>query len=73
MKWARTTARSPYMEYAKLHSGARYNLAASGVASYPLSELPVRSKTCRSMVKPYTAMLHCRSDWHVRMMSRRSA
>jgi aspartate/methionine/tyrosine aminotransferase len=44
MNWARTTARSPYMEYAKLHSGARYNLAASGVASYPLSELPVELK-----------------------------
>lgn len=44
MNWSRTTARSPYMEYAKLHSGARYNLAASGVASYPLSELPVELK-----------------------------
>lgn len=30
------------MEFAKLHSEAPYNLAASGVASYPLSELPVQ-------------------------------
>jgi aspartate/methionine/tyrosine aminotransferase len=30
------------MEWAKLRSGARYNLAASGVMSYPLAELPVR-------------------------------
>jgi hypothetical protein len=30
------------MEFAKLRSGARYNLATSGVLSYPLSELPVR-------------------------------
>jgi DNA-binding transcriptional MocR family regulator len=30
------------MHFAKLHSGARYNLAASGVANYPLSELPVQ-------------------------------
>lgn len=29
------------MEFAKLRSGARYNLAASGIASYPLSELPL--------------------------------
>jgi aspartate/methionine/tyrosine aminotransferase len=39
---SRTGARSPYMEFAKLHSDARYNLAASGVASYPLSALPVQ-------------------------------
>lgn len=41
MKEFRTTARSPYMEFAKLRSEARYNLAASGIASYPLSQLPV--------------------------------
>ena len=35
------TLRSPYMEWAKLHSGARYNLATSGVMNYPLAELPV--------------------------------
>jgi aspartate/methionine/tyrosine aminotransferase len=33
---------SPYMEWAKLSSTATYNLASSGVMSYPLSELPVR-------------------------------
>jgi hypothetical protein len=30
---------SPYMEYAKLHSSAKYTLASSGVMAYPLSEL----------------------------------
>jgi aspartate/methionine/tyrosine aminotransferase len=30
------------MEWAKLHSTARYNLATSGMMSYPLAELPVR-------------------------------
>ena len=33
---------SPYMEWAKLYSVAKYNLATSGVMNYPLSELPVR-------------------------------
>jgi len=32
---------SEYMPWAKLHSSARFNLATSGVASYPLSELAV--------------------------------
>jgi aspartate/methionine/tyrosine aminotransferase len=30
------------MEWAKLHSGGRFNLASSGVVEYPLSDLPVR-------------------------------
>jgi APA family basic amino acid/polyamine antiporter len=34
-------ARSGYMEWAKTRSQARYNLATSGVAHYPISELPV--------------------------------
>jgi len=38
----RTHSRSPYMEFAKLRSGAKYNLATSGVMNYPLAELPVR-------------------------------
>lgn len=42
MTLSRTTARSPYMEYAKLRSEARFNLASSGVMGYPLAELPVR-------------------------------
>src|SRR5581483_7183247 len=42
MRNPRTSARSPYMEFAKLRSSARFNLATSGVMSYPLSELPVR-------------------------------
>lgn len=42
MSAPRTRSRSAYMEWAKLRSGARYNLAASGIMSYPLSELPVR-------------------------------
>jgi len=33
---------SPYMEWAKLSSGAKYNLATSGMMNYPLAELPVR-------------------------------
>src|SRR5580765_8566785 len=41
MKFLRSTAYSPYMEWAKLHSTARLNLSTSGVASFPLSELGV--------------------------------
>jgi len=33
---------SPYMEFAKLRSSAKYNLATSGIMSYPLAELPVK-------------------------------
>jgi aspartate/methionine/tyrosine aminotransferase len=33
---------SDYMEWAKLHSGARFNLASSGVAAFPLAELGAR-------------------------------
>ena len=32
---------SHYLAWAKLHSNARFNLAASGVLDYPLAELPV--------------------------------
>jgi aspartate/methionine/tyrosine aminotransferase len=32
---------SSYLEWAKLHSGSKYNLATSGMLSYPLAELPV--------------------------------
>jgi len=38
---SRTQSNSPYMQFAKLRSGAKYNLAASGIMGYPLSELPV--------------------------------
>jgi hypothetical protein len=38
----RSHAVSRYLAWAKLHSNARFNLAASGVLDYPLSELPVR-------------------------------
>jgi aspartate/methionine/tyrosine aminotransferase len=38
----RSKMSSAYMEWAKLSSPARYNLAVSGVANYPLRELPVR-------------------------------
>ncbi|HEV2117602.1 MAG TPA: aminotransferase class I/II-fold pyridoxal phosphate-dependent enzyme [Terriglobales bacterium] len=41
MKQPRGTIHSPYMEWAKLCSAATYNLATSGVASYPLAELGV--------------------------------
>lgn len=37
----RSTIYSPYMEFAKLRAAARYNLATSGIMSYPLAELPV--------------------------------
>ena len=39
MTSTRATARSPYMEWAKLHSSAKFNLATSGMASLPLAEL----------------------------------
>ena len=39
---SRTQSGSPYIQFAKLRSGAKYNLASSGVMSYPLAELPVR-------------------------------
>ena len=39
---SRTKSGSPYMQFAKLRSNAKYCLAASGVMSYPLAELPVR-------------------------------
>lgn len=35
------TYSSPYMEWAKLHSGSKYNLASSGVRWYSLKDLPV--------------------------------
>ncbi len=38
----RTQSRSPYMEFAKLRSGARYTLSSSGIMNFPLAELPVR-------------------------------
>src|ERR1700683_4945001 len=34
----RSRMHSPYMEWAKLHSAARFNLASSGVASFPLAD-----------------------------------
>ncbi len=37
----RTTIYSPYMEFAKLRSSSRFNLATSGIMGYPLFELPV--------------------------------
>ena len=42
MNTLQTEAVSHYLAWAKLHSNARFNLAASGVLDYPLSELPVR-------------------------------
>jgi aspartate/methionine/tyrosine aminotransferase len=37
----RAAAQSPYMHWAKLHSTAKYNLATSGIAGLPLTELGV--------------------------------
>jgi aspartate/methionine/tyrosine aminotransferase len=42
MRYGRTEARTAYIEWAKLHASAKYNLAASGVKGVPLSALPVR-------------------------------
>src|SRR5215831_8556166 len=36
---------SDYMHWSKTHSHARFNLATSGVASFPLRELPVHLET----------------------------
>ena len=41
MTFPRSTALSPYMEWAKLHSSAKFNLAASGMFNFPLAELGV--------------------------------
>jgi aspartate/methionine/tyrosine aminotransferase len=38
----RTESSSPYIEWVKTQPRAKYNLATSGVANYPLAELPVR-------------------------------
>lgn len=39
---SRRETRSVYLEWAKLRSGAKYNLATSGLEGYPLAKLPVR-------------------------------
>ena len=41
MTYSRSKAISPYMEWAKLQSPARFNLATSGMLSLPLAELGV--------------------------------
>ena len=38
----RTESSSPYIEWAKTQTRAKYNLTTSGVANYPLAELPAR-------------------------------
>ena len=42
MNLSRSNARSPYMEWAKLQSVGKYNLATSGMISLPLAELGVK-------------------------------
>lgn len=42
MKEARRVMSSPYMEWAKTRSQARFNLASSGLINYPLADLPVK-------------------------------
>ncbi len=50
----RSQMMSPYMEWAKLYSGAKYNLATSGMMSYPLAELPMRLEELEiNGVNPY--------------------
>ena len=41
MTFSRSTAYSPYMEWAKLYSTARFNLATSGMLNFPLAQLGV--------------------------------
>ena len=65
--------RSPYMEFAKLRSGAKYNLATSGIMSYPLAELPVRIEDFEINGQRSMATLRCRSDWRATTGHRRSA
>lgn len=42
MKLPRPYVDSPYMEFAKLHSAVKFNLATSGMMSYPLREIQFR-------------------------------
>ena len=42
MSGSKRTKRSVYIEWAKTHSHASFNLASSGISSVPLSEFPVR-------------------------------
>jgi aspartate/methionine/tyrosine aminotransferase len=39
---SRSEMRSAYLEWAKLRSGAKYNLATSGLDGFPLAKLPVK-------------------------------
>jgi len=39
---SRTHSASPYMQFAKLHSAATYNLASSGILPCSISDLPVK-------------------------------
>jgi hypothetical protein len=41
MTFDRALSRSPYMEYAKLNSAAKYNLATSGMPAYSLADLGI--------------------------------
>ena len=38
-RFARSRIESPYMQWAKAHAGARFTLASSGVAAFPLADL----------------------------------
>jgi len=44
MTTVRSQMRSAYMEFAKLRSGARFNLASSGIENFPMAELPFRAE-----------------------------
>lgn len=63
----RSRAHSPYMEYAKLHSAAKHNLATSGVMSYPLSNLPIKIEDLEingPTVYGYAPLLSCIARMH---------
>ncbi len=54
MNRSRSSSRSPYMEWSKLHSTAKFNLATSGMMSLPLAELDVRMSELEiNGVNPY--------------------
>ena len=59
------TVSSPYMEWAKTHQQARYNLATSGVQNYPLNRLPVSIEDLDTCGKPgygYDALIEALAD-----------
>ena len=73
MTLGRTRAHSAYMEFAKLRSSAKYKLATSGMAGFPLAELGITidrleingsdgygyEPLCRAIAQRYRVPLEC--------------